>query len=352
VEGKNVEELRKKGVPDLEIQEWMTLGHAFPHTYQELTPFTRTHCIPGNFLHLTQLSSNTMTDLVIGLAKTYQIIIRFDKGYGYYNKAHIQEMAAKRFKQMNIGLSACYREPIEAYVHKFTKKWGGFLKVDLLSPKNDTYPLLRGDRPFMLPIGSAGAKIIGKVEKGYALKTSELQLHVFREGLAGYTTNELHKELVATAYLAGMEIEFAKIDKPHVTHRYAFVTVATPVSREALLTRPFKIEGMSFTFNTPIPAAEKQQNKESGDKDTRITTTIVITGISRDYGQAKVSNSIRNLIGVDNIVLVSYGQAKFDAQGRHLGTCYVQLANAIVHTQWSRMRPMKLIPGGGHCAST
>jgi hypothetical protein len=203
--------------------------------------------------------------------------------------------------------------------------------------------LLRGDRPFVLPIGSAGAKITGKVEKGYALKTSELQLHVFREGLAGYTTNELHKELVATAYLAGMEIEFAKIDKPHVTHRYAFVTVATPVSREALLTRPFKIEGMSFTFNTPIPAAEKQQNKESGDKDTRITTTIVITGISRDYGQAEVSNSIRNLIGADNIVLMSYGHAKFDAQGRHKGTCYVQLTNAIVYTQGSRMRPMKLI---------
>jgi hypothetical protein len=117
--------------------------------------------------------------------------------------------------------------------------------------------LLRGDRPFVLLIGSAGAKIIGKVEKGYALKTSELQLHVFHEGLAGYTTNELHKELAATAYLAGMEIEFAKVDKPHVIHRYAFVTIATPVNREALLTRPFKMEGMSLTFNTPIPTTEK-----------------------------------------------------------------------------------------------
>jgi hypothetical protein len=38
VEGKIVEELRKKGVPNLEIQEWMILGHAFPHTYQELAP--------------------------------------------------------------------------------------------------------------------------------------------------------------------------------------------------------------------------------------------------------------------------------------------------------------------------
>ena len=102
---------------------------------------------------------------------------------------------------MNIGLSACYREPIEVYVHKFTKKWGGFLKVDLLSPKKDAYPLLRGDKPFVLPIGLAGAKIVGKVEKGYALKTSELQFHVFLEGLAMYTSNELYKELAATTYL-------------------------------------------------------------------------------------------------------------------------------------------------------
>jgi hypothetical protein len=69
----------------------------------------------------------------------------------------------------------------------------------------------------------------------------------------------------------------------------------------------------------------------------------VITGISRDYGQAEVSNSIFNLKGADNIVLMSHGQAKFDAQGRHIGTCYVQLANATVYTLWSRMRPMKLI---------
>ena len=57
----------------------MTLGHAFPHIYQELAPFTRADCIPGNFLHLIQLPSNTIIDLIIGLAKTYQIIIRFDK---------------------------------------------------------------------------------------------------------------------------------------------------------------------------------------------------------------------------------------------------------------------------------
>jgi hypothetical protein len=71
---------------------------------------------------LIQLPSNTIADPVTGLAKTYQIIIRFDKGYGCHDKAQIQEMAPKRFKQMNIGLSARYREPIEAYVHKFMKK--------------------------------------------------------------------------------------------------------------------------------------------------------------------------------------------------------------------------------------
>ena len=140
-----------------------------------------------------------------------------------------------------------------------------------------------------------------------------------------------------------MEIEFAKIDKLHVTHRYTFVRVDMPVNKEDMLTRPFKMEGMSLTFIMPIPTTDKQQSIKSGDKDTRITTTIVITGISRDYSQAKVSNSIRNLISADNIVLMSYGHAKFDAQGCHIGTCYVQLANAIVYMQWSRMRPMKLI---------
>jgi hypothetical protein len=118
----------------------MILGHAFLHIYPELAPFTRANCIPRNFLHLTQLPSNTIIDPVTRLATTYQIIIRVDKGYGYHDKAQIQEMVAKRFKQMNIGLSARYREPIEAYVHKLTKKWDGFLKVDLLSQKRTHIP--------------------------------------------------------------------------------------------------------------------------------------------------------------------------------------------------------------------
>jgi hypothetical protein len=139
------------------------------------------------------------------------------------------------------------------------------------------------------------------------MKASELLFHVFHKGLAGYNASKLYKELASVAYLAGLEIKFAKVEKSHITHKYAFVTIATPISKEALLARPFRMEEIRLTFNMPIPAAEKRYGKESEDKDTKITTTIVITGISKDYGQAKISNNIYNLIGADNIIFMSYG---------------------------------------------
>lgn len=104
----------------------------------------------------------------------------------------------------------------------------------------------------------AGAKIIGKVEKGYTMKALELLLHVFYKGLVGYNASGLYKEVASVAYLARLEIEFAKVEKSHIIHRYAFVTIAIPINKEALLVRPFRMEEISLTFNMPIPTAKKR----------------------------------------------------------------------------------------------
>ena len=135
-------------MPAFEIQEFHTCRHSFPHIAQRLLPAIRPDGLPGQYLHLTQILHDIPTDTTTGLSNSYQILIRFDFGYHEMTKVEVQDVAIARFEAMNIKLVTHYREPISALVHPQTKKWLGFLKVDLLNPSTDGIVLLRGDRIF------------------------------------------------------------------------------------------------------------------------------------------------------------------------------------------------------------
>jgi hypothetical protein len=66
---------------------------------------------------------------------------------------------------MGIALAQRFCEPISALIHRQTKNWLGFIKVDLQNPQKDAIALLKGDRIFTLQLKSSDY-VIGKVEKG------------------------------------------------------------------------------------------------------------------------------------------------------------------------------------------
>jgi hypothetical protein len=66
------------------------------------------------------------------------------------SKTEVQDATVARLDAMNISLASCYRKPVSALIHPHTKKWLGFLKVDLLNPNTDGISLLKGDRIFTL----------------------------------------------------------------------------------------------------------------------------------------------------------------------------------------------------------
>jgi hypothetical protein len=72
--------LAHSGMLDSEIREYNSYHHAFPHVPQSLFPILRLDGLPGQYFHLTQIPFGTDVDTIIGLSRSYQILIRFDSG--------------------------------------------------------------------------------------------------------------------------------------------------------------------------------------------------------------------------------------------------------------------------------
>jgi hypothetical protein len=145
-----VDALINSGLPESEIREFNSYKHAFPHVPQRLFPMIRPDGLPGQYFHLTQIPYGTDVDPVTGLARSYQIVIRFDLGYHELKKAKVQEAAHARFDAMGIPLASRFCELVSALIHRQSKAWLGFLKIDLQNPKKDAIALLKGEQIFTL----------------------------------------------------------------------------------------------------------------------------------------------------------------------------------------------------------
>jgi hypothetical protein len=65
-------------MPESELWEYNSCRHSFPHVPQRFFPMTRLDGLHGQYFHLIQLPYGTNIDPTTGLARSYQIVIRFD----------------------------------------------------------------------------------------------------------------------------------------------------------------------------------------------------------------------------------------------------------------------------------
>ena len=201
-------------MPEAKQYEYHTYRHSFPHVPQLLYPSLRSDGIPRQYLHLTQIPSGYLVDVVTGLSRTYQVVIRFDHGYQGMKKLEIQEVALSSLETMGIHVATKFREPISAIINKDTKTWLGFLWIDLLHPERDRINLLKGERIFTLQLQNS-EYVIGKVKKGldFTFATFNRRLKFKSEALYNYTSCQLLGELTQLGYISGTNLEFFGIAK-------------------------------------------------------------------------------------------------------------------------------------------
>jgi hypothetical protein len=84
--------------------------------------------LPGQYFHLIQIPYGIDIDSIIGLSRSYQILIRFDSGYNEMQKDDVHEAAKARFEAMDIALASRFRKPISVLINQHTKTWLDFLR--------------------------------------------------------------------------------------------------------------------------------------------------------------------------------------------------------------------------------
>ena len=92
------------GIPLEEAYELISAQIAFPRTLQQLWPFSYNDNVPRQQYHLIQISFDVEVDSLTRYARTYQILLHFEKPFKPYTSKKIVELVTERFQKMDIAL--------------------------------------------------------------------------------------------------------------------------------------------------------------------------------------------------------------------------------------------------------
>ena len=125
------------GIPSEEACELVSGQIAFPRTLQQLWPFFRNDNVPGQQYHLTQISFDVEVDSLTRYARTYQILLHFQKPLKPYISKEIVELVTKRFQKMDITLGDILEPVAPLCLSKDSRPWNGMVKIHLKDPNKD-----------------------------------------------------------------------------------------------------------------------------------------------------------------------------------------------------------------------
>ena len=173
--------------------------------------------------------------------------------------SRIEELATARFAFMKIELGRTFSGPVMAFVYNSTsrgKKWSGYLEVDLRHHQQDAYPLLTGNRTFILELN--GKLTRGKIGKGLDLLSSThfLKLQVKGDTLKGQGVGALAIRLIQqnifARYLAGTLLEVRHFQKPSIDSYYVFLSLVIETARHHLLKHPPCLDHIKQIVSVPL----------------------------------------------------------------------------------------------------
>jgi hypothetical protein len=199
--------------------------------------------------------------------------------------------------------------------------------------------LLKGDRIFTLQLKSSDY-VIGKIEKGFDFTSTanNRRLGLQSPTLSNYTSRHLLRELIRLGYLAGHNFEFIGVAKRYLAQDSAEITVASEATKQYLLQTPILISSERITIK--IPATEPAANPQGSDA---LTTTILVRGLPIEFSQAQITVALHRLLGIKNVLIVTFSRAQDDLLGRHDWIAQIRCLNAAVYTHWCERKVVPLL---------
>jgi hypothetical protein len=177
-------------------------------------------------------------------------------------------MATARLTHMSIELGIGLAEPIyipckEKERNSKVKFWTGTIKIHLKNPKVDGIGMLKGLRPFILPIDKT--QTIGKVCKCYdsIARNTLLSAKIENPKLHLISSSELHRDVLIESFRRGYDYEIASVQKVREeTWGWLISTTPTQANRIIQYLVPFKQELMHVI--TPQAAQAERRSRGEG----------------------------------------------------------------------------------------
>jgi hypothetical protein len=197
----------KAGLSAEEALELTSAKVAFPKIRQQAWPNIRSDNKMDNHFHLTQLHFDVQVDTTTNFARTYHVMLHFEKPIKKYLSSEIIELINDRFQKMGIILRDIL-EPIAPLCSAIDPKaWNGMTKIHLKDPATDGNMFLAGARVFTLTLD--GELRAAKVCKSYANTAfnEQMTVTITADTFKDMGAHEIHTDLVKTSLRRGQDFE-------------------------------------------------------------------------------------------------------------------------------------------------
>ena len=155
-----------------------------------------------------------------------------------------------------------------------------------------------------------------------------MRLHLKGEVLRDHTATDILRSIMRDSYYDGREIEILSLTKPDDAKDFAFITLTTEEARADILNN-------GLTYHSERLKVSVPKDKGLGNpSELRISTTLVANNLPQCESQSTITNSLKKLIGEDNVTDITFGYQHKQDNDRQAGWCHIQGLNAAVYTDW------------------
>ena len=181
--------------------------------------------MPRQEYHLIQIPFDIEVDSLIWYARTYQILLHFEKLLKPYTSKEIVELVTKRFQKIDIALGDILKPIAPLCSLKDFRPWNGMVKVHLKDPSKDAEALLTTKRVFAMEFDDCLK--VPKISKSFdnIAPKELLVVRVQGNNLKMIAAHQLMAEVVFTSFNRGQEFKITQINK-NKEDNFAYLTMA------------------------------------------------------------------------------------------------------------------------------
>jgi hypothetical protein len=290
---------------------------------------------------LTQIPFDAGIIAETGFAKTYQLLLHFEKTRRDYSSKEILDLTASQFQQLNMELGEIL-EPIAPLCSaKGTKPWNGMTKVHLRNPTSDGNALLTGTRVFSLILDEE--LTIPKISKRYDSLASNdlLTVTISSPNLSQMPPHEILTEIVTSSFCRGQEYEISQVHKQKEDAK-AYLVGTSPEQCKKLVLHQVIVNHEILQSRT---ASEESFTKKEIQKKNCLT--LIVKNCNVAYSASDITESLRQIIGTKNIIQTYFPRGDI-ARDLHAGVCNLEVINPIVYKQYVK-KNLKLLHMHARC---